>query len=233
MKTATAFVFARGGSKGLKGKNLRVVGGKPLVTRAIEVALACPSIGSVFLSTDDPEIASVARAAGAEVPWLRPDDLARDESPEWLSWQHAVRNVMGGDEDAGGIFVSIPPTAPLRSPADVEECLAALVRSEADLALTVTPARQNPFFTAVHLGPNEEVRPALAGPSHARRQDAPPVFTVTPVAYATRPAHILSASGVFDGTVCGVVVPPERAIDIDDEFDLRVADLLCRPGDSA
>ena len=85
-----AFVFARGGSKGLPGKNLRQFAGKPLIAHAIEHALAVPRIDRVIVSTDSPDIASVARDFGAEVPFLRPADLAADDSPEWLSWRHAL-----------------------------------------------------------------------------------------------------------------------------------------------
>ena len=88
--SVVAFVFARGGSKGLPGKNLRPLAGKPLIAHAIEHALAVPRIERVIVSTDSTDIAQVARDFGAEVPFMRPAELATDDSPEWLSWRHAV-----------------------------------------------------------------------------------------------------------------------------------------------
>ena len=105
-------VFARGGSKGLPGKNTRLLGGKPLIAHAIAAARATALIERVIVSTDDPAIAAVAREYGAEVPFLRPAELAADEAPEWLAWQHAVRELAAMD---GGrtmdVLVSVPGTA--------------------------------------------------------------------------------------------------------------------------
>src|SRR5690606_14672723 len=84
-----AFVFARGGSKGVPRKNVRPLDGRPLIAHSIEVGLATPGVETVIVSTDDAEIAAVARAYGAEVPFLRPAELAQDSSPEWLAWRHA------------------------------------------------------------------------------------------------------------------------------------------------
>src|SRR5437764_323228 len=87
---AIAFIFARGGSKGVPGKNIKPLGGKPLIAHAIDVARATPGIETVIVSTDDPAIADVARRFGAEVPFVRPAELAQDKSSEWLAWRHAI-----------------------------------------------------------------------------------------------------------------------------------------------
>src|SRR4051812_30459342 len=110
-----AFVFARGGSKGLPRKNLQPLAGRPLVAHAIAHGLACPLIERVVVSTDDDDIARVAEAAGALVPFRRPAELASDTAPEWLAWRHAVvtyEELFGtGSIDT---FVCLPATAPLR-----------------------------------------------------------------------------------------------------------------------
>src|SRR5687767_5970077 len=87
------FIFARGGSKGIPRKNIRLLGGKPLIAYSIEAARASRFIERVIVSTDDPEIAKVAQQYGAEIPFIRPAELAQDNSPEWLAWQHAVRSL--------------------------------------------------------------------------------------------------------------------------------------------
>lgn len=217
-----AFIFARGGSKGLPGKHLRLVGGKPLIGLAVEQAKAAKSIDKVVVSTDDPSIAETARAHGAEVPFIRPADLARDDTPEWLAWRHALENV-----GHVGLFVSVPATAPLRLPSDIDACVARHAKGDVDVVIAVAPAHRSPWFNMV----------TLDGAGHAglvippegkifRRQDAPPVFDITTICYVAAPAFVLRAHGLFEGRVGAIEVPPERSVDIDTEFDLRVAEAL-------
>ena len=110
-----AVIFARGGSKGVMRKNIRPLAGKPLIAYAIEVARASRWIDQVVVSTDDPEIAAVAQHYGAEVPFMRPSELARDDSPEWLAWRHAIRTLGAGQGRAIDVFVCVPATSPLRA----------------------------------------------------------------------------------------------------------------------
>ena len=143
---AAGWVFARGGSKGVPGKNLREIGGLSLLARAIQMGLDAPSIEEMFVSTDDPAIAAAARAAGAAVPFMRPAHLASDTAPEWLAWRHAVTYL---HEERGWrprAMIVLPATAPLRAVEDVEACAAMLEASGADIVITVTPARHNPYF---------------------------------------------------------------------------------------
>ena len=137
-----AFIFARGGSKGLPGKNIRSLGGKPLIAWSIEQARAVESIERVIVSTDSPEIAEVARYYGAEVPFTRPSELAQDDSSEWLSWRHALTYIL---ESAGSMptaMVSVPATAPLRLPIDIQRCIDLYREGGTDLVLTTTTAHQ-------------------------------------------------------------------------------------------
>jgi len=221
------FIFARGGSKGLPRKNLLPLGGKSLLAHAIVVALECPSLDRVIVSTDDREIAETARAHGAEVPFLRPAELAGDETPEWLAWQHAIRFVQEEAGEGLGIFVSLPPTSPLRSVEDVEACIRTLAGSDADMVITVREAERNPYFNMVLLDRDGSARLVIEPESKVyRRQDAPAVYDMTTVAYVARPEFILTHSSIFQGRVRAVVVPPERALDIDTELDLKLAELL-------
>ena len=166
---------ARGGSKGLPRKNLRSLQGKPLIAWAVEVALQCPSLDRVIVSTDDPEIASVAKQWGAEVPFLRPPELAQDETPEWLVWQHALRSIEASGSPGADVLVSVPATAPLRSVQDVEACISELLQHpDADLVITVTHPHRNPYFNMVTTS-DGWVRLASQPPGPIyRRQDAPP-----------------------------------------------------------
>lgn len=221
--TTIAWVFARGGSKGLPRKNLRIVGDHPLIGHAIMHAQAAKLVGRVMVSTDDQEIADVARLYGAKVPWLRPAELATDDAPEWLCWQHAVRAV------PCDLFVSVPCTSPLRLPEDIDNCIRALTM-DAEEVVTVTEAHRNPWYNMVRIHPETGwVYPAVYnGQVYERRQDAPMAYDMTTVCYVARPRHILTGRSMMPGKVRAVVVPPERAIDIDTELDLMIADFLMR-----
>lgn len=219
-----AFVFARGGSKGLSRKNLLPLAGKPLIVHSIDTARALPRVDKVVVSTDDIEIADVARKAGAEVPFLRPPELASDAAPEWLAWQHAVRTLREAGETVD-IFLSLPPTSPLRVPADVDCCLDVLLNTSSDAVITVREAERNPYFNMVRQEANGLMHLAVEGAFH-RRQDAPKLYDMTTVAYAARADFILAAGRIFDGKVRAVQIPRERALDIDTELDMLIAATL-------
>ena len=196
--------------------------------RSIRTAQRITEIDRVFVSTDDAEIASTARSFGAEII-TRPPELARDDSPEWLAWQHAVSWVMRDHGDLSR-FVSIPTTAPLRSDDDVVACLDALT-PKWDLVMTMSPSKRSPWFNIVVEQPSGELR--LVKKQNAkivRRQDVPLTYDLTTVAYASWTAHILSGHSIWTGRVRGVVVPPERALDIDNHYDFYIAKWLLEEG---
>lgn len=227
-----AGIFARGGSKGVPHKNVRLLAGKPLIAHAIETARKSALIDRVFVSTDDPEIADVATCYGADVPFLRPAALAQDDSPEWLAWQHAIRTLDGNATPAWAAFVCVPTTAPLRNVEDVDVCITALLTSDADVVIAVRRAERSPYFNMVTIDDRGYARLVIEPASEiARRQDAPAVYDITTVAYAARPAFVLSAGSMFEGRVKAVVVPAERALDIDTELDFRMAECLLRNAD--
>ena len=157
---------------------------------------------------------------------MRPAELARDDAPEWLAWRHAIQTMEQRDGRKMDVFLSVPPTSPLREPEDVRQCLLALRNQGADIAITVTPARRHPSFNMVTV---ENGLARLVMPPAGvvvRRQQASPVYDITTVAYAARPEFILRANGLFEGTVAVAVVPEERALDIDTELDMEIAEFL-------
>ena len=224
---AVAFIFARGGSKGVPGKNIRKLCGKPLIAWSIEHALAVPSINRVIVSTDSDEIAAVAREFGADVPFLRPAELAQDDSPEWLAWRHALQYLLDTEGKLPDAMVSVPATSPMREPVDIENCLREFSVGYADIVVTVTEAHRNPWFNMVKRNADETVE-LVVPPTDAitRRQDAPPVFDMTTVAYVINPSFVFSNSSIFSGRVRAVEIPLERAIDIDTMLDFEIAEYL-------
>jgi N-acylneuraminate cytidylyltransferase len=228
---ATAFIFARGGSKGLPGKNIRPLAGKPLIAWSIEHALAVKRIGRVIVSTDSEEIAAVARKYGAEVPFIRPAELARDDSPEWLAWRHALNYLQEKNGALPTAMVSLPATAPLRSPLDIENCLDEFEKGDADIVITVSEAHRSPYFNMVKT--NEDGTVGLVIPPQsaiARRQDVPVVYDMATVAYVARPEFVLTKNALFEGRVRAVKVPMERAVDIDTLLDFQMAEYFLKIG---
>ena len=217
---------ARGGSKGVPRKCLREVGGRTLLEIAVGHARQVDRLDRVLVSTDDPEYAAVGEAAGAEVPFLRPADLASDEAAEIDAWRHLIAHL-----DAEGarpdVLVTFPATAPLRSPSDVDQALDLFFRTGADLVVTGTPAARHPSFNMVSL--DDRGWASVAAPVEeglVRRQDAPPLWDLATVTFVADTSYVEATGHLLDGRVALSPVPRERAVDIDDEFDLRVADLL-------
>ena len=224
---ATAFIFARGGSKGLPGKNIRPLNGKPLIVWSIEHALAVKRIVRVIVSTDSDEIAELARQYGAEVPFMRPAELAGDNSPEWLAWRHALNYLKESTGAFPEVMVSVPTTAPLRLPIDIENCLDEYEKGNADMVITVTDAHRSPYFNMVKTNPDGSV--GLVNPPQstiARRQDAPVVYDMATVCYVANPEFVMAHNSTFEGRVKAVHVPAERAIDIDTLLDFQIAESL-------
>ena len=220
-----ALIFARGGSKGLPGKNIRPFGGKPLIAWSIEHALAVKRIARVIVSTDSEAIASVARDHGAEVPFMRPAALAQDDSPEWLAWRHAINYLRETTEEMPEVMVSVPATAPLRLPLDVENCLDEYEGGGADIVITVTDARRNPYFNMVTINPDNTVH--LVSPPQLPligRQQAPVVYDIATVCYAASSEFVMTHDSIFEGRVKAVHVPPARGLDIDTLLDFQIAE---------
>ena len=224
---AIAFIFARGGSKGLPGKNIRRLGGKPLIAWSIEHSQAVKRIQRVIVSTDSEEIAKVARDYGAEVPFIRPAELARDDSPEWMAWRHALNYLLEKEGELPEVMLSVPATAPLRSPLDIENCLDEYEKDNADMVITVTDAHRSPYFNMVKFNVDGTVGLVIAPQSAiARRQDAPIVYDMATVAYVIRPEFVMTHNSHFQGRVRAVHVPYERAIDIDTLLDFQMAEFF-------
>lgn len=220
-----AFIFARKNSKGLPGKNTKLLHGKPLIHYSIEVAFKTPGVKKVFVSTDDESVGKISRSLGATVI-DRPIELARDDSPEWEAWKHAitwVQNRFGNFQE----FISLPATSPLRDVKDIESAIIKKSYTGADICIAVTPASRNPYFNMIKKL-NENFVELVNKPSKKffRRQDIPEVFEITTVVYVANVDFILKNNNLFDGKVTSIEVPKNRAIDIDDIHDFNYAESI-------
>lgn len=219
MKTL-GLIPARGGSKGILRKNVREIAGKPLIVWTIEAALASSQLDAVIVSTDDEEIADVARRAGALVPFMRPPHLATDEAPGIAPVLHAMEEIP--DYDA---VLLLQPTSPLRTPDDIQGLLtlAAETKSPSVVSVCEPDSHPNLIYT---LENERRLKPLLDKDATARRQDLPPVFTLNGALYFAE-ARWLQAGRAFIGAeTLGYVMPPERSIDIDTALEWRIAEFL-------
>lgn len=227
-----AFVFgvipARGGSKGLPGKNLKTLGPLSLIGHAIASAREATSLNRFIVSTDDETIAAEARRHGAEVPFVRPAEFATDQAGMVPVLQHAVRWL----ESTGtrpDVVVTLQPTSPFRAGADIDRTVAALLDTGADSAQTLTEAAYHPFFMSTLDG--DRVVPLFPdGHRFVRRQDAPTVYQPSGAVYATRYAVLMDDGKVLGKDNRGIVMGFEASANIDTEWDFLMAEVLLRQG---
>lgn len=211
-----ALITARGGSKGLPGKNIRPAAGRPLIEYSIAAARAAVTVDKVVLSTDVEEIAEVARRAGCEVPFLRPAALATDNATSIDVVLHALDQVTPHD-----IVVLLQPTSPARSPADIDLTVAPLAAG-APACVSVCAAAQSPYWM-YRLDGQHRLQPLLGdGPTVTRRQDLPPVYVLNGAVYAARTGWLRRQRSFVSAETVAHVMPPERSIDIDtlDDFEM-------------
>lgn len=223
--TTVATVCARGGSKGVPGKNIRPMLGRPLITYTISQAQSAPSIDHVYVSTDSAEVAEIARNAGATVLGLRPAELARDDTPKLPVIEHLVAQI----EDSGVTvdrIVDLDPTSPLREVDDIEACIAKLT-PDSDVVITGYRSDKNPYFNMV-----EEKQPGEYGlvcpptTAFAGRQSAPAVFAMNASIYCWHRSTL--NKGLWEGTVRFHEMERTRSIDIDHELDWQLVELILR-----
>lgn len=219
-----AFVFARGGSKGVVRKNLQKIGGVSLVGRAVRQALAADKISKVIISTDDPEIADEAVKFGAECPFIRPGFLAEDTSKEWEAWKYTVRQLRDQGEEFD-VFVSVPATSPLRKPADINAAIELFESGHTEVVVTGKEAERSPYFNMVKRDGEGNVS-LVCESSVSRRQDVPVVYDMTTVAYVMMAQYILDQESIWSEKTKLSVVPSDQAIDIDTMSDLVCARAL-------
>ncbi len=220
-----ALITARGGSKGLPGKNIRPVAGRPLLAWTIEAAKNAKAPDSVALSSDDEAIMTVAREWGCEVPFRRPVALATDEASSIDVVLHALDALPGFD-----YVLLLQPTSPLRTAADIDAACALLERSAAPSCVSVTLAEQSPYWM-MRLDEQQRMSPVLAPPPGVtRRQDLPPVYVLNGAIYVADCAWLRQRRAfVGEGTVA-YVMPAERSLDIDTLTDAGEAERLLAPG---
>jgi len=223
-KDYIAFIFARGDSRGVKDKNIRLVAGKPLVAHSIESAFASKYISEVIVSTDSEKIAAVAKKYGAKL-LMRPGDLARDKSPELLAWKHAIASNLDLLKNTS-TFISLPATSPLRSSQDIDAAIEKYQQNQCDILFGIRASHRNPYLNMVSITDEDLIEVVNDGSNAFRRQDVPQVYDVTTCVYVGDIEYIMSCEKLMQGRVGYLEIPVERSLDIDTEYDLYLANLI-------
>ena len=228
-----AVVPARGGSKGLPGKNVRPLAGLPLLAHALEFARRCPAIDRCIVSTDSKKIAALARRYRGDVPFLRPAELAQDQTPMLPVLQHALREVERMEGRRYETLLLLQPTNPARLPQDLARALALLAEDPGCAGvIAVSEPAFNPRYVCVEERAGRLRRLFSGGPAYTRRQDVPPVFRINGMLYLFRRDYLLGAKeiDVDAAPLRMLVLPRERAFDIDDLHDFQMAELALEAG---
>ncbi len=223
-----ALIPARGGSKSIPFKNIKLLGGVPLIAYSITAGLEAPSVERTIVSTDDPEIAQVARQWGAEVPFMRPGELAQDDTPDLPVFQHALRWLAASQDYHPDIVVQLRPTSPFRPP----DCIEAAVRilwedPQADCVRGVVPSGQHPF-KMWRFDTDGYMQPLLGEgfkePYNMPRQHLPPTYWQTGHIDAIRASTILNKASMTGEHIRPLILDPRYTVDIDDPKDWYLAE---------
>ena len=219
-KKILGIIPARGGSKGILGKNIRVIAGKPLIAWTIEEAKKSKYLDRLILSSDDAAIIKVAKKWDLEVPFVRPSDLARDNTPGVDPVLHALKELPGYD-----YVVLLQPTSPLRSSSDIDGCIEACISKNAPVCVSVVKSEKSPYWSfelkGGRLAPLFE--PEI---SSRRRQDLPSSFSLNGAGYVAKTGWFLEAKTFICPETTAFEMSREGSLDIDTELDIRICEII-------
>ncbi|NCX94693.1 MAG: acylneuraminate cytidylyltransferase family protein [Gammaproteobacteria bacterium] len=211
-----AIVPARGGSKGVPRKNLREFQGDTLVARTVKSALKSQYIDRVIVSSEDPEILAEAKRAGADVPFVRPFELAQDTTPGVDPILHALQEIEPFD-----VVVLLQVTSPLRTTADIDACILHFHEHQAPACVSVVEPDKHPYLM-VTANSNGRLIPFVEGDKPTRRQDYPRIYALNGAIYVAQTDWLKTHKTFLTEETLGFVMPKERSVDIDHESDFAV-----------
>jgi N-acylneuraminate cytidylyltransferase/CMP-N,N'-diacetyllegionaminic acid synthase len=222
-----ATICARGGSKGVKNKNIRELNGKPLIAYSILQAKESGLFSCIAVDSDSDDILEVARIWGADHLIKRPDELATDSAAKLPAIRHCIAETERITEQVFDVIVDLDATSPLRTPYDIVQCVRLLEKKKVSNVITGAPARRSPYFNLVELDENgvAGLSKKLAVPV-VRRQDAPKCYDMNASVYVWRRDVLFTSSTIFNYDTLLYEMPEERSIDIDSELDLKFVESI-------
>lgn len=219
-----AIIPARGGSKGIPQKNIRPLAGKPLIAYTIEAALQSNYLARVIISTDDEEIAEIAKSFGAEVPFMRPAEFARDDSPTMDVLIHAIGWLENNDKYIPDIIVLLQPTSPLTIAKDIDAAIELYIEKKADAVVSVCEVEHSPYW--MHKIENGRLVDFVETIYESRRQDLPTVYRRNGAIWIASKDILMKQNTFFTENTYGYVMPQETSIEVDTLLDLKFAEVL-------
>ena len=225
-------ICARGGSKGVHGKNVKLINGKPLIAYTIEQAKRSGLFDVVAVSSDSEQILRIAQEYGADLLVTRPAEMATDTAAKLPVIRHAVEEVERQRGRAFDTCVDLDATSPLRTVDDIRQAVALLETTGAGNVITAMPARRSPYFNLVEVDQDGKV--GLSKPvatPFVRRQDAPQCYDMNASIYVWRRATLFDVPSIFNADTQLYVMPEERSIDIDSELDFRFVEFIMTEGE--
>lgn len=219
-----AVITAREKSKGLPGKNIKKLAGKPLIVYTIEAAKKSKLISHLIISTDDKKAMTIARKYGVKVPFLRPAELAQDETSQLLVMQHAISFMEEREHIKFDYVLILQPTSPLRTPETIDGTIEELIKSDCDSAVSITEVTMNHPIKIKKFEDGKVVPFCIPEPEGLRRQDFPKAYKRSSDAYAMKRDTIMIKNRLYGDNIAGFVVDPEFVSDIDSEEDFLVAE---------
>ncbi len=221
-KRILAMIPARGGSKGLPGKNIRPLGGRPLIAWTIDAALGSRIIDHLVLSSDSAAIIRVAQEHGCDAPFIRPADLSTDSAPGLAPAKHCVQMLPGYD-----YLVILQPTSPFRSSEDIDRAIQTCIDANAASLVSVTKASQHPSWMS-HIDKDGRLSHITKDPAPTRRQDLSPVYALNGAIYVVKTNWLHDADSLLDADTLAFSMPEQRSIDIDTALDFRIAEMMAQ-----
>jgi len=227
-KKILATICARGGSKGLPGKNIKKLAGQELLAYSIKSARESKLIDEIVLSTDDLKIKKVAEKYGLKVPFLRPTKLATDQSGRVEAIVHAVKKIESIKNEDYEVIVDLGNVSPLRTAQDIDACIKKLVDTpQTNIVVSVCEAGRNPYFNMLEVNTSNYAN-LIKKSNFKRRQDAPIIYDMNDAVFAIWKKALLKYQSFVIPRRRVYVMPRERSIDIDNEFDFKIAEFLIR-----
>lgn len=219
MNDVLALITARGGSKGIPGKNIKVLDGKPLLAWSIEAAVASSSVGRIVVSTDDEQVAEIGRAWGAETPFVRPTELAGDGSSHIDALVHAIEWLDANEGYRPEYVLTLQPTSPLRTAADIDAACAIAEANDADAVVGVEETHHHPFLVR-KIGPGGRLEEFMRTDiEYLRRQDLPAAYALNGAIFLNRRESLLRDRTFEPTAAYPYVMPADRSMQIDTPWD--------------
>ena len=227
-KNILAVITARGGSKTIPKKNIVNVGGKPLIAWTIEVALKSRLLDRVIVSTDDQEIAEISKKWGADVPFIRPTILAKDDTPHIPVLIHSVKWLEAKEKIIPDSIMLLQPTLPFRKTEDIDNAINLLYKKKADSVVSVCRAFNHPYLVKYVLS-DGKLKDFIKPPEgYLSKQNLPKVYVLNGAVYIVKRDILINKKTFYTNNTYAYIMPQERSLDIDTKWELFLADLILK-----